>query len=68
MGIEMITDVLFTSPILGDGEDHGNSGVPGVPSNSGPAGGQFAEWGGINPDLEPELAMALKVSLQEEAA
>lgn len=31
-------------------------------------GGQFAEYGGINPDLEPELAMALKVSLQEEAA
>lgn len=68
MGISMITDVLFTSPIL-NGDDNGVDHVAGnAGGNAGPAGGQFAEYGGINPDLEPELAMALKVSLEEEAA
>ena len=28
--------------------------------------GEFAEFGGVNPDLDPELAMALKVSAEEE--
>jgi len=67
IGISMITDVLITSPILmGDDVDMSSGGGAGQPGQS--AGGQFAEYGGINPDLEPELAMALKVSLEEEAA
>lgn len=56
----MITDILITSPILGGDE-------AGVSSAAG-ATGQFAEYGGINPDLEPELAMALKVSMEEAKA
>ena len=28
--------------------------------------GEFVEFGGVNPDLDPELAMALKVSAEEE--
>lgn len=49
------------------GEDVDMSSVAGgQPGATG--AGQFAEYGGINPDLEPELAMALKVSLEEEAA
>jgi len=74
----MITDVLFTSPIL-HGDDAGGAGghVPAdgsagmvVDGPGGPAagGGQFAEFGGINPDMDPELAMALKVSMEEERA
>ena len=64
MGISQITDVLITSPILmGDDVEMSSGGGQG----NAPAG-QFAEYGGINPDLEPELAMALKVSLEEEAA
>lgn len=74
----MITDVLFTSPIL-HGEDAGGAGghVPAdgsagmvVDGPGGPVagGGQFAEFGGINPDMDPELAMALKVSMEEERA
>lgn len=57
MGISYITDILITSPILlgGEGESNNNAG-------------QFAEYGGINPDLDPDIAMALKVSLEEEAA
>lgn len=69
MGISMITDVLFTSPIL-NGDEAGVDQAAGAGGNPGgaPAGGQFAAHGGINPDLDPELAMALKISLEEEAA
>ena len=76
----MITDVLFTSPIL-HGDDAGagaaGGGLPAdgsagmvVDGPGGPAasGGQYAEFGGINPDMDPELAMALKVSMEEERA
>jgi 26S proteasome regulatory subunit N10 len=66
MGISMITDVLITSPILMGEDVDMSSGGAGQPGATG--AGQFAEYGGINPDLEPELAMALKVSLEEEAA
>ena len=31
-------------------------------------GGQYAEFGGINPEMDPELAMALRVSMEEERA
>ena len=55
----MITDILFTSPILG-GDDAGATGAAGA--------GQFSEYGGINPDLDPDLAMALKVSMEEAKA
>jgi len=63
-GCVMITDVLFTSPILGN-EDMG--GMGGAEGGAGMAGAdRFAEYGGINPELDPDLAMALKVSLEEE--
>lgn len=57
----MITDILFTSPIL-----HGDEA--GISATGGAAGGQFSEYGGINPGNDPELAMALKISLEEEKA
>jgi 26S proteasome regulatory subunit N10 len=65
-GISMITDVLFTSPILGNEDMPSSAGNQGDVHMSG--GGQFAEYGGINPDLDPDLAMALKVSMEEEKA
>ena len=82
IGVSMITDVLFTSPIL-HGDDAGAmAGAGGMPADGsggmvtdvaggGPGavgGGQYAEFGGINPDMDPELAMALKVSMEEERA
>ena len=74
MGCTMITDVLFTSPILGN-DDVPGGGPGGAEGGAaaggdfgGPAGGQFAEYGGINPNTDPDLAMALKVSLEEERA
>ena len=62
LGISMITDLLFTSPILAGDE----AGVGA--SNAGTGMGQFSEYGGINPDLDPDLAMALKVSMEEAKA
>jgi len=61
LGVSMITDILFTSPILGGDE-------AGISASNGAAGGQFSEYGGINPDLDPDLAMALKVSMEEAKA
>jgi len=61
LGVSMITDVLFTSPILGGDE-------AGISASGAPSGGQFSEYGGINPDLDPDLAMALKVSMEEAKA
>jgi 26S proteasome regulatory subunit N10 len=29
---------------------------------------QFADYGGIDPNLDPELALALRISLEEERA
>lgn len=70
MGVGMITDILFTSPILGNEDMPAAAGgdVPMSSGGAGPSAGQFAEYGGINPDLDPDLAMALKVSLEEERA
>lgn len=61
----MITDVLFTSPILGNPDAGADVNMGG---GGAPAGNNFAEYGGINPDLDPDLAMALKVSMEEERA
>lgn len=70
MGVSMITDVLIASPIINEGMDEGMTDVsaaanaPGVPS----APPRFAEFGGIDPNLDPELAMALRISMEEERA
>ncbi|EKX45774.1 26S proteasome regulatory complex, subunit RPN10 [Guillardia theta CCMP2712] len=57
-----LSDVLFTSPILTE------ASAPQAPNQQGasPAAPDFAEYGGINPQLDPELAMALKMSAEEE--
>ena len=44
----------------------GAAAAGGVPAN--PVASQFAEYGGIDPNLDPELAMALRISLEEERA
>lgn len=61
----MITDVLITSPIL-----HGDGGDAPMNQNNpagiaDPVANRFADYGGINPDMDPELAMAMKVSMEE---
>ena len=73
-----ITDVLIASPII-SGDDLGGPGPVNVADGANPGGGpgpanpgqgvsQFAEYGGVDPNLDPELAMALRISLEEERA
>merc|ERR1712176_284807 len=64
------SDVLLSSPIVsGSG---GGSAVGGGASElnqiSGGGGGGFADYGGVDPNMDPELAMALRVSMEEERA
>lgn len=76
MGVAMITDVLITSPILqGNDYDAGadvpmaNAGAAGANANiADPVASRFAEYGGFNPDMDPEMAMAMKISMDEARA
>ncbi|KAL3936932.1 MAG: hypothetical protein SGARI_002345 [Bacillariaceae sp.] len=54
------SDVLASSPIV-----HGGSGGGG---GDGGGANAFAEFGGVDPNMDPELAMALRVSMEEERA
>lgn len=53
----------------GAGAGAAAAGGAGAGAGAGiPAPSQFAEYGGIDPNLDPELAMALRISLEEERA
>lgn len=51
-GVGVLSDVLVSSPIFGEGAAAGGGGG---------AGGDF----GFDPNMDPELAMALRVSMEE---
>ncbi|KAG7376957.1 26S proteasome non-ATPase regulatory subunit 4 [Phytophthora pseudosyringae] len=58
------SDVLVSSPVL-----HGDDGAAAAAASSGGGGGDaFAEYGGVDPTMDPELALALRVSMEEERA
>lgn len=67
------SDVLASSPIV-----HGAGGAPSAFAASAAAGGSgggmggdfggFEDFGGVDPNMDPELAMALRVSMEEERA
>lgn len=66
------SDVLASSPIV-----HGGSGGSAFAASAAAAAatgggggdmGAFAEYGGVDPSMDPELAMALRVSMEEERA
>jgi len=57
------SDVLLSSPVVVRDEDVTGAG------GAAPSGaGAFAEYGGVDPALDPELAMALRASMEEERA
>jgi len=63
------SDVLITSPIFrGDAAPMGMGGDMGAAGAGGGGGDAFAEYGGVDPNMDPELAMALRVSMEEERA
>jgi len=61
-GPHILSDILVSSPII-TGEEN-SSGMGGVTTTAS----DFGTYGGVDPNLEPELALALKVSLEEERA
>ncbi|CAB4445713.1 unnamed protein product [Rhizophagus irregularis] len=58
-GPHILSDILISSPIIA-GED-------GVPAGFTAGGGSNFEFG-VDPNLDPELALALRISLEEEKA
>jgi len=64
------SDALITSPIF-QGDDGGLAQAMAASASDGgvgrdsTGGGAFAEYGGIDPSLDPELAMAIRISAEE---
>jgi len=66
-----LTDALSSSPLLQFGSGFGGGTLQGSSAAAGAsagAGGAFEEYGGIDPSLDPELAMAIRVSTEEARA
>lgn len=68
-GPHLLSSVILDSPILaGDrGVTDELAGVPGGAGGGGSGGASQFEFG-VDPSLDPELAMALRMSMEEEAA
>lgn len=65
------SDVLASSPIVHGGAGGGGGGIGGDVGGGGGADagfGAFADFGGVDPNMDPELAMALRISMEEERA
>jgi 26S proteasome regulatory subunit N10 len=66
-GPNLLSDSILATPILaGDGVGGGAGG--GGEGGSGDAGGPNQFEFGVNPELDPELALALRMSYEEEKA
>ncbi|AES95157.1 putative proteasome subunit Rpn10 protein [Medicago truncatula] len=65
-GPNALSDVLISTPIFtGDGE--GGSGFAAAAAAAAAGGGTGYDFG-VDPNLDPELALALRVSMEEERA
>ena len=73
------SDVLASSPVLAGGGGafaaaaaaggaFAGAAAGGDNTGGGGGGGGFADFGGVDPNMDPELAMALRVSMEEERA
>jgi len=69
------SDVLASSPVLAGGGGAFAAAAAAGGAFAGAAaggdtggGGGFADFGGVDPNMDPELAMALRVSMEEERA
>jgi len=63
---KLLSDQLISTPLL-LGEAAGPSGSGGGAGDEGGAGGDFGEFG-FDPSTDPELALALRMSMEEERA
>lgn len=64
-GVQHIMDIMISSPIL-QSEDAGGAGEQLIGGGGGADGG--AAGLGFDPNMDPELAMALRLSMEEHKA
>jgi len=62
------SDVLIGSPIIHGGSGGGGGSGAGMGGGASAGMDGFADFGGVDPNMDPELAMALRVSMEEERA
>ena len=63
----LLSDSLVTTPILGGDGSSGGAGGASSGGEGGDAGGNAFEFG-VDPSMDPELALALRMSYEEEKA
>jgi 26S proteasome regulatory subunit N10 len=63
----LISSTIYSGGGGGGGGGGGSSNMGGGGGGGGGAGG-FADYGGIDPNLDPELAMAMRISMEEARA
>ena len=76
---KLLSDVLISTPIfqqagqqineyggLGGNDADLNAAIRASQQDAGAGGGANAEFGGVDPNQDPELAMALRMSMEEE--
>ncbi|KAF2836243.1 hypothetical protein M501DRAFT_996972 [Patellaria atrata CBS 101060] len=64
-GPSLLSDSVITTPILSGDSPGGGAGMGGATGDSG-AGGATEHEFGVDPSLDPELALALRMSYEEE--
>lgn len=65
-GPHVLSDILLSSPIV-QGEDGAAAAVAAAAATGGGGGDGFAEFG-VDPNMDPEFAYALRISMEEERA
>ncbi|KAF2705127.1 26S proteasome non-ATPase-like protein regulatory subunit 4 [Pleomassaria siparia CBS 279.74] len=63
----LLSDSLITTPILGGDGSANGAGASGSGGEGGDSGGPSFEFG-VDPSVDPELALALRMSYEEEKA
>ncbi|KZM24468.1 proteasome regulatory particle base subunit rpn10 [Ascochyta rabiei] len=63
----LLSDALVTTPILGGDGSSGGAGAASSGGDAGGSGGNDFEFG-VDPSVDPELALALRMSFEEEKA
>ena len=63
----LLSDSLITTPILGGDGGAGGAAAGGSGGEGGDTGGNSFEFG-VDPSVDPELALALRMSFEEEKA
>jgi 26S proteasome regulatory subunit N10 len=63
----LLSDALITTPILGGDGSSGGAGTGSSGGDAGGSGGNDFEFG-VDPSVDPELALALRMSFEEEKA